>query len=37
MVRAADIVADRLGRMGPKKDRAGVGDFVGERLGVVAP
>ena len=35
MVRSADIIADRLGRIGAEEDRAGVGDLAGDRLGVI--
>ena len=34
VVRPADVIADGLGRVGPKEDRAGMGDLVRQRLGV---
>ena len=35
VVGAADIIADRFGRMGAEEDRAGVADAAGEALGVL--
>ena len=34
VVRAADIIADGLGRVGAKEDRAGVGDLLRQGVGV---